>query len=350
MTDPTNLTTVAPTTNHNHSHWEMPENFHILKAVWIFSFVYIFIVAIATVVVNSLTLYAIYKDPLKCFRNPLAIFVTGVLVADLVTGLIGEPVIVAGITHGWRTGELIGFKVLIVGFVVFAASTTISFLTLLALAICQLLAIGWVQRYERSVSPRSAKIGTAVIWTVTIILFIALAVVFVWMVIILMILEVTLITIALVVIYIVSYHVFRNRVSRQENPLENRLVTKEFLKGTFLLVLVQLVTVWPYIACTIGIGAYYATSRQGSLRGWVNLEIVRAICNMLFVAKFVLDPIVLVWRIPKYKKSLKTVYAGCLGCCGCVKGEQEGRAAYNETRREDFDEDSHEENVKVEVI
>ena len=311
-------------------------------------FVYIFLVAIATVVVNSLTLYAIYKDPLKCFRNPLATFVTGALVADLVTGLIGEPVIVAGISHAWRTGEDIGIHVLIVGFVVFAASTAVSFLTLLALAICQLLAIGWVQRYERCVSNRSAKIGIGVIWTITIILCVALAIMTVWFVIGIMLIQVTLITIALVIIYIVSYHVFRKRVNRQENPLENQVVTKEFMKGTFLLVLVQILTVWPYIACSIAIPIYYA-SRRRSAEGWVKVEIVRAICTMLFLAKFVADPIILVWRIPKYKKSLKIVYAGCLKCCGCVKDDQEGRAAYNETRREDFEEDSQD-NINVEVI
>ncbi|XP_020907612.1 adenosine receptor A3 [Exaiptasia diaphana] len=340
MTDPTTVATVAPTTNH--SDYEMPKNFHILEGIWMFLFVYVFVVAIATVVVNSLTLYAIYKDPLKCFRNPLAVFVTGVLVADLVTGLIGEPVIVAGISHAWRTGETVGFRVLIVGFVVFAASTTVSFLTLLALAICQLLAIGWAQRYERCVSYRSAKIGIGVIWTITIILCL-LTIVTVWLVIGVMLFEVTLITIALVIIYIVSYHVFRKRVNRQENLV----VTKEFMKGTFLLVLVQLLTVWPYIACSIAAIFYYATPQ--SRYGWVNLEIVRAIANILFLTKFAADPIILVWRIPKYKKSLKIVYAGCLKCCGCAKDEKEGRAAYNETRREDFDEDSQDK-VNVEVI
>ena len=104
-------------------------------------------------------------------------------------------VIVAGISHAWRTGETIDFRVLFVGFVVFTASTTVSFLTLLTLAISQLLAIGWVQRYERCVSNRSAKIGIGVIWTITIILCVALAIVTVWLVIWVMLFEVTLITI-----------------------------------------------------------------------------------------------------------------------------------------------------------
>lgn len=144
-------------------------------------------------------------------------------------------------------------------------------------------------------------------------------------------------------------HVFRKRVNRgNENPLENQVVTKEFLKATFLLVLVQIVTVWPYVTCSIAIPIYYLTARR-SPEEWVYLEIARALFGLLFITKFVVDPIILVWRIPKYNRSLKAVYASCLKHCGCVVDEKEGRVAYGETRREDFDEDSQE-NINVEVI
>lgn len=337
MADAQTTTIIAPTRNITEA---LPED-HFSMGIYIFQLVYIFVVAIATIVINGLTLYAIYKDPLKCFRNPLTIFITGVLAADFLTGLLGEPLIASGVAHLWLTGNEAGLRVLILGMVVAALTLTVSFLTLLALAICQLLAIGWVRRYEGCVSIKSAKIGIAVIWVSTLFVCVALGVLsHIFFVVVLMMLVVCLVTIVLVILYIVTYFVFRKRVGRQDSPLESNLVNKEFLKATFLLVLVQIVTVWPYVVATTAAIHIYD----------FNVEVVRAICTVLFLSKFVIDPIILVWRIPKYSKSLKIVYASCLARCGCcaVDMSAEGRAvAYNETRHEDFDE---QENVNVEVI
>ncbi|XP_020907434.1 uncharacterized protein LOC110245490 [Exaiptasia diaphana] len=159
-----------------------------------------------------------------------------------------------------------------------------------------------------------------------------------------MVFEVTLITIALVILYIISYRVFHKRVTRDQNLVQEEHVTKEFLIGTLVLVLVQIITVWPYVASSIGIPIYFASGER-SEEDWVNTEIVRVICSILLQAKFFLDPIVLVWRIRKYRQSLKVVYASCL-CCGC-ESEPEGRAAYNETKRDDLDDHSQEANVEV---
>jgi len=92
-----------------------PSNLHVFIGTSIFSIVYLIVMMIPTTVVNGLTLFAIYKDPLKCFRNPLAIFVTGVIAADFLTGLIGEPIMAAGITHAWNTGKEIGIQVYLGG-------------------------------------------------------------------------------------------------------------------------------------------------------------------------------------------------------------------------------------------
>ena len=84
-----------------------------------------------------------------------------------------------------------------------------------------------------------------------------------------------------------------------------------------------------------------------------NLEIPLLISRVLFLAKFVVDPLILVWRLPKYRKAMKIVYASCLTRCGCAGGETaaEARAAYAETRHEDFDDNSQEDDkVNVEVI
>lgn len=319
---------------------------HLLLVFWMFEVVYIVFAAIATIVLNGLTLFAIYKDPLKCFRNPLTIFITGVLVADFFTGLLGEITIVAGISHAFHTGSEVGWGVLLYGVIVYLITVSISFYTLLALAICQLLAIGWVARYERSVSARSAKIGIACIWVSAVVVSLFFGLLFTPLAIIgMMIFEVSIITIALVVLYIVSYRVFHKRVIGDQNLLQEEHVSKEFLIGTLLLVLVQIITVWPFIAYSIGIEIYFASGER-TAEDWVNTEVVRVICDTLFLAKFFLDPIVLVWRIRKYRQSLKVVYASCLQCCGC-ESEPDGRAVYNETKREDLDENSQEGNVEV---
>lgn len=50
------------------------------------------IASILTVTVNGLLLFVIVKDPLKCFRRPFAVYITGLATTDFLFGAIGDPI------------------------------------------------------------------------------------------------------------------------------------------------------------------------------------------------------------------------------------------------------------------
>ena len=47
--------------------------------------------SIVTVIFNGLLLYVIFKDPLKCFRRPFAVYMTGLAMTDFLFGAVLNP-------------------------------------------------------------------------------------------------------------------------------------------------------------------------------------------------------------------------------------------------------------------
>lgn len=105
-----------------------------------------------TVTSNGLLLVAIYKDPFKCFRTPVTIFIVSLAVVDLLTGLIAEPlfVIFYFLCYSKQTlspGRTYEFLFHIGAFFsLFLISA--SFLLVLALTTTQYIAITFPHRYK----------------------------------------------------------------------------------------------------------------------------------------------------------------------------------------------------------
>lgn len=55
------------------------------------SAVYLSVLAVLTTLANGVLLIALYQDPFKVFRQPPTIFITGLAVADFLTGLAVDP-------------------------------------------------------------------------------------------------------------------------------------------------------------------------------------------------------------------------------------------------------------------
>lgn len=46
--------------------------------------------SIITLTINGLLLFVIFRDPLKCFRRPFAVLITGLATTDFLVGAIGD--------------------------------------------------------------------------------------------------------------------------------------------------------------------------------------------------------------------------------------------------------------------
>lgn len=339
----------TPTLNSSTESDAVPENIDLYYGVTMFSIVFLFVVMIPTVIINGMTLFAIYKDPLKCFRNPLMVFATGVIVADFISGLIVFPFFGAVYAHDLHIGENDATgEVYHIAIEVLTATITISFLTLSGLAVSQLIAIKSPMRFDRCVTTRSVKIGLVVIWVYAT-LFTAIPYFFDYTTLHYfyfgyLIFHVTIITVSLVILYIVTYLFFAVRAARHLDEEENKQVTREFFKGSCILSLLQILLVWP---ATI---ALYAEEflEPDDMETAVRIEAARLICDDLLFIKFLLDPIILVWRVPKYRLAMKKVYSRLCGFGQEV--ENKSRASYNRANISKKEDDESIEDVDVEVI
>ena len=48
------------------------------------------VASIFTLIINGLLLFVIFKDPMKCFRRPFAVLITGLATTDFLVGAIGD--------------------------------------------------------------------------------------------------------------------------------------------------------------------------------------------------------------------------------------------------------------------
>ena len=319
-----------PTTNTT----EPAPNWHLYGAVETFSVIFLSFLALGTTTANGFTLFAIYKDPLKCFRTPLTIFITGILVSDFLTGLIVEPVLAALYSinyihiHLLRTIQVVAM-----------ITINTSFFIILALAIAQFMALKVPIVYERWFTNRSSIVIIACIWAYSC-TFALLPEIFhlsLWAFYTIdLILNTTLVTIALIIIYILTYMVFKQKArefagnnAEHQPPVTqqaNERVENDFLKGTFLLTVILILTVWPFMI-TLYIWIFNPYINMAKL---VEESIALILCENILYLKFLWDPLIFILRVVKYRRAVVMVFTDVVHACGfrCLPGGA-GAVAYN---------------------
>ncbi|XP_032232756.1 melanocortin receptor 5-like [Nematostella vectensis] len=305
-----------------------------------FSIVFLSFLAVGTVLVNGIALLAIYKDPLRCFRTPLTIFITGILISNMATGLFVEPYFAVVYSMLHFTNELADESYMTVvrsAQVISSVTINASFLTLLALAIAQLISLYKPQIYEKWIT-RTASVATvAAIW-IYVVVFSLLPEIFTMNIGLFFLVDLalhnTLLTVALISIYIGTFIVFHKAVQRSEIANENQnnrpKAEKEFIKGTFILTMLLILTVWPFsIALYIWLLRPYS-----SVSKILQEQIALYLCDNILFLKFLWDPVVFIWRVPKYRQSVVLSFAGILEKFGCV--QQAGQAVSYRRQHDDI--------------
>lgn len=349
-------TTEPPSSNGSFNSQNRALNWGMVYTSEIFTVVFLSILGLLTTLFNGFTLFAIYKDPMRCFRTPLTTFITGIIFFDFLTGIIVEPAIaciyaIGYIHHGISRQS---YRSMVRLAQIFALTTmNSSFLIFLALAIAQLLALRWPRVYERYITNNNARIAISLIWCYSALFALLPELVHISLRVFYavdLVLHTTIVTILLIIVYAVTYYVFKSKISpmlanaEQEprrqpqqgaqagggTPLK---VEREFLKGTFLLTLVLLVTVFPFtIALYIWIFKPYKDFAE-----YIQRYVAVIACENVLFLKFLWDPAILILRIPTYRKSVVMV------CSGLVGSNAGGVVAYNrhadeEARAEDLKE------------
>ncbi|EDO48227.1 predicted protein [Nematostella vectensis] len=280
------------------------------------------IISPVTIVLNSLLLLTIFRDPFKTFHSPSAVFLVGLALTDLLTGLVLEPLALTCYFFGyykhphWQSmcpeiWQKIG--------ILSIAVNNSSFLIVLAFTVVQYLAVSWPLK-SRVITIQRSVFCIVLIWAYTV-LFAMLREIGVRKELVELLdlfLHSTTVLVMMVVFYVLLHRAFsrkckRGYILRAESSMQHDANTegarrqskhldteRRFVRINLLLVLLLLFCAVPN---TI---VWYIYLFNENLRNHPKLFLVRIIVDNALWLKFMLDPVVYAWRLPKYRKALKS--------------------------------------------
>lgn len=292
------------------------------------SAIYILTVSLITIMANGLLLLAFFFDPLKIFRNATTYFLVGLAVVDILTAATQEPVYATCFIMMYTRHPDTRYtcpKLLSVGQTISLASMNCSFLIVLAFTFTQYVVVISPLNYAQNVTKRRVIICVLAIYVYSV-LFSVLP-------------EMgvsedaqrkidnTFHSICLiyftVIIYILLFIAFKKKMAASNRLREDKEtndgskddrrtdVERKFITVNFLLIAILFLTSQP--AAMFWIAKLYSLEDPNSPK----FLIINLMVDNLLYLKFLLDPFVYEWRIPKYRQALMIVLR-----CGKEKPER----------------------------
>ena len=301
---------------------ELASLVQMVDMAYLISGIYLSVIAVITIFGNGLLLLAIITDPFRSFRTPTTLFVVGLTVADFLTGAVVDPLTaflnIATYLKLYRDPSMIKVidncvKVNIhVSFITMNAS----FLILLALTLCQYLAISFPHKHRVFVTRLSAMV-TLVAVAIYSVLFSLLPELKVPRRLKLEIdthLNTNAVAIILILSYLLLYLAYRGHLKRvsgldQNDAARNRRreQQREFTAVNLLLVTFLLIFTLPsMIFWNLRLYMFYDI-RSLSYGQGLRLELASTLIFDVLVMKFALDPCIYAWRLSKYRQAIKKI-------------------------------------------
>ena len=283
------------------------------------SAIYIIIVSFVTVLTNGLFLVVFFFDPLKIFGPTMTYFLIGLAFVDILTATSQEPMyatcfIMMYLRHPDTLTTCT--PLLNVGQVIAVAAMNASFLIVLAFTITQYIVLASPLKYGRRVTKSRVVICVLGIYAYSI-LFSLFPVMGIAEEIVQKIdnifHSITLVYVT-IIFYILLYVAFRKKMAASKSLQEHKTtqdrgrdnkqtgVERKFIIINFLLIAILFLKSPPSAILWI----YYFYSNENPNAPRVLIVNLMLADNLLYL-KFLLDPFVYAWRIPKYRQALKYV-------------------------------------------
>ena len=283
------------------------------------SAIYIIIASFVTVLANGLLLVVFFFDPLKTFRTATTYFLIGLAFVDILTAASQEPMyatcfIMMYLRHPDTLATCI--PLLNVGQVIAVAAMNASFLIVLAFTITQYIVLASPLKYGRRVTKSRVVICVLAIYAYSI-LFSLFPVMSLTEEIVQKIdnifHSITLVYVT-IIFYILLYVAFRKKMAASKSLQEHKTtqdrvrdnkqtgVVRKFIIINFLLIAILFLTSQPSAVLWI----YRLYSNENPNAPSVLIVNLMLADNLLYL-KFLLDPFVYAWRIPRYRRALKYV-------------------------------------------
>lgn len=297
------------------------------------SAIFMILVSSITILANSLLLLVFFFDPLKIFRNSTTYFLVGLAVVDITTAASQEPMyatcFILMYTKHPETSTTCT-PLLRVGETISIAVMNASFLIVLAFIITQYIVVISPLNHARKVTKTRVIICVLAIYVYAI-LFSVLpemgvasdvrrkidsifhSIVLVYLT---------------IIVYILLYVAFKKKMAASRSLREGKDtseggkdgnqtgVERKFIIVNFLLIAILFFSSQP--SAMLWIVRLYSKEDPSSPR----VLIVNLMVDNLLYLKFLLDPFVYAWRIPKYRQTLKIVLR-------CDREESENRSKFS---------------------
>ena len=136
-----------------------------ISRIFIITGAILLLFAVLITISNGLLLFVIYKDPLKTFRNPTAVVVMSLGVADFLTGCL--TAVDVGISHILEGLDI--QKVLLQAKIISQVTVRGSVYILTMFAVERFVAVAFPYTYRVSITVRKTAIGCAFCWVLAIV-------------------------------------------------------------------------------------------------------------------------------------------------------------------------------------
>ena len=308
----------------NYSNYTANEDREILRnrflVMCLISAVYLSVLSVLTTLSNGVLLVVLYQDPFKSFRHPPSIFIIGLAVADFFTGIAVDPLFAYFYFELYKdaiSSERYNFTLKAAG-ILSSITMNVSFLTILFLSWTQFIAITFPHRHKQLVTTRRVVASMCGIWTYSLLFSCTLLMgmpekmfqkldVFV---------NLSLINILVLVSYIALQVSYRRQIARlipaQNNEIriadtselrrkkdQKHFVVVSLLLAICLLVFIAPVTIMWYVTL-------YWTPK--TFEEQVKATIANIIVDTSLFMKFLIDPFIYAWRLPKFRHAVNTIF------------------------------------------
>ena len=261
---------------------------------------------------NVLLLFAIYKNPLKCFRNPTSYFIANLAIADLLSSLFHfEEVLISQTTYrstfclpgAWGTinSEILRFFYLL------------NFPSVAVLALERYVSIAYPLWHQVKVTTRLCYICIAVVWLINGI-FTSIVSVGTTTQTELRTAYPSVFYLTTVFIYLLAYISIRRQRFSLSTDITNSDTVKRmmklrlrnqnrFLTTVFIINVLLIFGIIPSVITT-----HFMYSSEGTVS--TSVEMFFIIALILFFLNLAANPFLYIWRLPKYRRTFLVMY-----CC-----------------------------------